>query len=75
MVPIRDPIIHRTVFLVRNPSKPVTQAAREIERVIVDIVAELVRKKLWRGELAESLKTQPIARISINYFRNECGLP
>ena len=54
MIPIRDPIIRRTVFLVRNPSKPFTQAAREIERVIVEIIAELVRKKLWLGELAES---------------------
>jgi LysR family nitrogen assimilation transcriptional regulator len=50
-VPIRDPVIRRTVFLVRNPSKPVTQAAREVERLIVEIVAELVRKKLWLGEL------------------------
>lgn len=54
MVPIREPIMHRTVFLVRNPSKPVTQAAREVERVIVQIIAELVRKKLWLGELAKS---------------------
>ena len=51
MVPIRDPVIRRTVFLVRNPSKPGTQAAREIERLIVEIVAELVRKKLWLAEL------------------------
>jgi LysR family transcriptional regulator, nitrogen assimilation regulatory protein len=53
MVPIRDPVMRRTVFLVRNASKPVTQAAREIERVILEITAELVRKKLWLGELVE----------------------
>ena len=51
IVPIRDPVMRRTVFLVRNPSKPITQAAREIERLIVEIVAELVRKRLWLGEL------------------------
>jgi LysR family transcriptional regulator, nitrogen assimilation regulatory protein len=54
MVPLRDPVMRRTVFLVRHASRPVTQAAREIERVILDITAELVRKKLWIGELQEA---------------------
>lgn len=50
IVPICEPVMRRTVSLVRNPSKPVTQAAREVERLIVEIVAELVRKKLWLAE-------------------------
>jgi LysR family nitrogen assimilation transcriptional regulator len=52
-IPIREPVMRRTVFLVRNPSKPITQAAREIERIILEIVAELVRRKVWLGELTE----------------------
>lgn len=53
IVPICDPAIRRTVSLVRNPSRPVTQAAREVERLIVEIVAELVRKKLWLAQFPD----------------------
>ena len=46
--------MRRTVFLVRNPSRPLTEATREIERLIKEIVAELVRKRLWLGQLCPS---------------------
>ncbi len=54
IVPIRDPIMRRTVFLVRNPSRPLTEATREVERLIKEIVAELVRKRLWLGQICSS---------------------
>jgi len=54
-IPIREPIMRRTVFLVRNPSRPVTHAVREIEKLIIKIVEELVRKRLWPGRLAGSV--------------------
>jgi LysR family transcriptional regulator, nitrogen assimilation regulatory protein len=52
LIPIRDPVIRRTVYLARNPSRPVTRAALEVERVTIDIIRDLVRKKVWRGELS-----------------------
>jgi LysR family nitrogen assimilation transcriptional regulator len=54
IIPIREPVMRRTVFLVRNPSRPLTEATREIERLIKEIVAELVRKRLWLGQLCPS---------------------
>jgi LysR family nitrogen assimilation transcriptional regulator len=53
-VPICEPVMRRTVYLVRNPSRPITQAVREIEKVINEIVAELVRKRVWPGKLIPS---------------------
>jgi len=50
-VPICDPVVRRTVYLVRNPSRPVTQAVLKVERLIVEIVTELVTKGRWPGEL------------------------
>lgn len=52
LVPIREPLIRRTVYLVQNPSRQVTRAAREVERVMIEVVHELVRKKHWMGTLA-----------------------
>jgi LysR family transcriptional regulator, nitrogen assimilation regulatory protein len=51
LIPIRDALIRRTVFLVRNPLRVVSQAALEVERLTVNLVAELVRTGIWRGEL------------------------
>ena len=51
LVPIRDPAMRRTVYLASNPARPVKRAAREVERLAVTIVAELVRKGYWLGEL------------------------
>ena len=50
-VPICDPVVRRTVYLVRNPSRPVTQAVLKVERLIVEIATELVSKGRWPGEL------------------------
>ena len=54
IIPIREPVMRRTVFLVRNPSRPLTEATREIEGLIKEIVTELVRKRLWLGQLCSS---------------------
>ncbi|MDE3175266.1 MAG: LysR family transcriptional regulator [Pseudomonadota bacterium] len=52
LVPVRDPAMRRTVYLASNPARPIKRAAREVERLAVAIVSELVRKGYWRGELA-----------------------
>lgn len=51
LVPIDKPVMRRTVHLVRNPVRPATRAVHEVERLALEIVAELVRKGFWRGEL------------------------
>ena len=51
LAPIRDPALRRTVYLATNPARPVKRAAKEVERMAVDIVCELVRKGYWLGEL------------------------
>jgi len=50
-VPICDPFLRRTVYLIRNPSRPATQAVFKVERLIIEIVDELVTKGRWPGEL------------------------
>lgn len=50
-VPICNPVVKRTVYLVRNPSRPVTQAVHKVERLIVEIVRELVTKGRWPGDI------------------------
>ena len=52
LVPIRDPVMRRTVYLASNPMRPEKRAAKLVEQLTVDIVRELVRKSAWRGELA-----------------------
>lgn len=51
LVPISDPAMQRTVYLVTNPARPMTRAAKAVERVAINIVVELVRKGLWLGQL------------------------
>lgn len=52
LTPIVEPVLRRTVHLVRNPARPVTRAVLEVERLTLRIIAELVARGLWRGELA-----------------------
>ena len=61
LVPIRDPQMRRTVCLASNPARPVKRAVKEVERLTVDIVSELVRKGYWRGELAPAPAPAPFA--------------
>lgn len=46
---IIEPTITRPVHLVRNPDRPRTRAAQEVERITLDVVRELVRRGIWRG--------------------------
>lgn len=50
--PITDPTIRRSVFLVRNPDKVLTRAAKEVKKLTHVVVKELVRKDIWKGDLA-----------------------
>lgn len=49
MAPIVEPRLVRPVFLVRNPAKPVTRAARELERITLDVVRDLVGRGIWQA--------------------------
>ena len=44
---IVEPVISRPVYLVRNQIKPVTDACGAVERTTLDIVEDLVRRKIW----------------------------
>jgi len=59
LVPLREPSLQRTVYLASNPSRPIKRAAKEVERVAIDIVAELVRKRFWLGELIGRAPPKP----------------
>lgn len=50
MAPIDDPEMIRPVYLVRNPAKPVTMASRELERITLDVIQDLVARGLWQTE-------------------------
>lgn len=50
-VPICEPVLRRTVYLVRNPSRPANEAVLKVQRLIIEIVGELVTKGRWPGEL------------------------
>ena len=68
LAPIRDPALRRTVYLATNPARPVKRAAKEVERMAVDIVCELVRKGYWLGELTTpppnaAVKASPLALL------------
>lgn len=52
--PIMDPVIRRPVYLVRNPEKIITRASREVERITVSVIEDLVSRGMWKAELAES---------------------
>jgi LysR family nitrogen assimilation transcriptional regulator len=49
--PIVDPVMRRPAYLVRNPLRPVTRASAEVEQEAVRVVADLVTRRIWRGEL------------------------
>lgn len=47
--PIIEPSITRPVHLVRNPDRPRTRAALEVEQTTIEVVRELIRRGIWRG--------------------------
>lgn len=50
MAPIIEPRMIRPVYLVRNPAKPVTTASRELERITVEVIRDLVAREIWQAE-------------------------
>jgi LysR family nitrogen assimilation transcriptional regulator len=44
---ITEPVIPRAVYLVRNQSRPMTQACRAVERITIDVVNDLIRRNIW----------------------------
>lgn len=49
MAPIVEPRLVRPVYLVRNPIKPVTRASRELERITLEVIRDLVRRGIWQA--------------------------
>lgn len=66
LVPIGDARIQRTVYLVRNPLRVVPQAALEIERLIIELVADLVQTGIWRSEPVNARRQLPDASIIVD---------
>lgn len=57
MAPIVEPRMTRPVYLVRNPAKPVTTASRELERITIEVIRDLIARDIWRAdELPEVAK-------------------
>lgn len=57
---IIEPRISRPVYLVRNPKRTRTRAAQEVERITREVVGDLVRRGIWRGELTEATPLRKI---------------
>lgn len=53
LVPIIDPAMVRVVSLVRNPSRVVTRASLEVERLSALLLRELVRRRRWRAKIID----------------------
>lgn len=47
-LPIRDPAITRTIHLAHVAERPLSNAARAVERTLVAQLAELIHGKVWR---------------------------
>lgn len=50
MAPIVEPRMTRPVYFVRNPAKPVTAASREVERITIEVIHDLVTRGIWRAD-------------------------
>ena len=47
--PIGDPAIRRSVDLVRNPAHTLSRASIEVERLAIEIIRELISRRVWRA--------------------------
>ena len=47
--PIIEPTITRTVYLVRKLTRPQTFVSREVERITLDVINELVGRGIWKA--------------------------
>ena len=46
--PIVDPVITRPVYLVRKLTRPQTYISREVERVTLEVIGDLVARGIWQ---------------------------
>jgi len=46
---ILDPDMTRPIYLVRNQAKPMTEACKAVERITMDVVHDLVKRKIWNA--------------------------
>ena len=46
---ILDPHMSRPIYLVRNQAKPMTAACKAVERITMDVVHDLVKRKIWNA--------------------------
>ena len=47
--PIIEPTITRTIYLVRKLARPQTYVSREVERITLDVINELVGRGIWKA--------------------------
>lgn len=53
--PIVQPVLRRPLYLVRSPGRPLTRATQEVERVTLEVIADLVKRGYWQaGSAPES---------------------
>lgn len=57
---IVDPVISRPVYMVRNPAKPRTRAANEVEKTTRLVVEDLVTRGLWRGNFNKEMDAMAV---------------
>ena len=46
---ILDEHMSRPIYLVRNQAKPITEACKAVERITLDVVNDLVKRKIWNA--------------------------
>jgi LysR family transcriptional regulator, nitrogen assimilation regulatory protein len=44
---ILDPHMTRPIYLVRNQTKPMNEACKAVERITIEVVNDLVKRKIW----------------------------
>ncbi len=47
--PIVEPVLRRPLYLVRSPGRPLTRATQEVERVTLEVIADLVKRGYWQA--------------------------
>lgn len=52
-IPIVQPAVRSTVYLVTNPQRQQSRAAKSVERTAICVITELVQRGLWLGELID----------------------
>jgi LysR family transcriptional regulator, nitrogen assimilation regulatory protein len=50
-IPIIQPIVRNTVYLVTDPQRQQTRAGKYVQETVRTVVKELVRRQIWHGEL------------------------